>query len=112
LKLWYRNTYVITYLNPTFMIPKPITPTELRQNLFSVVREIATEGEQYLVTLSDGESVVMCSRSDYNALIEERQLLRDLRKAEADFAAGRTYTTSQVVAGLKAERARMAKRSK
>lgn len=78
------------------MIPKSITPTELRANLYAVVREVASKGQRYLVTPNEGESVVICSREEYNALVAERALLRDLRVAEADVAAGRTHTLSEV----------------
>ena len=77
-------------------IPKTITPTELRRNIYGVVHEVAQRGDRYLVVPDNGDSVVICSREEYNALIAERQLLRDLREAEADIAAGRTYTTSEV----------------
>jgi len=78
------------------MIPKSITPTDLRKELYSVVHEIASKGQRYLITPSEGESVVMCSRADYNALVAERKLLRDLREAEADLAAGRTHTIAEL----------------
>src|SRR3954468_24271418 len=78
------------------MITKTITPTELRQNLYGIVRQVASKGHRYLITPDNGEAVVMCSRDDYNALVAERQLLRDLRESEADIAQGRTFTTEQV----------------
>lgn len=78
------------------MIPKSITPTELRKNLYGVVHEVASLGHRYLVIPSEGESVVICSRDEYNALVAERELLRDLREAEADVAAGRTHTPAEV----------------
>lgn len=78
------------------MIPKTITPTELRQNIYGIVREVALKGHRYLITPDSGEAVVMCSRDDYNALVAERQLLRDLRESEADIAEGRTFTTEEV----------------
>lgn len=82
------------------MIPKTITPTELRQNLYGIVREIASKGHRYLITPDNGEAVVMCSRDDYNALVAERQLLRDLREAEADIAQGHTLDISEVRASI------------
>ena len=78
------------------MIPKSITPTDLRANLYAVVREVASKGQRYLVTPNEGESVVICSREEYNALVSERALLRDLREAEADVAAGRTHSIADV----------------
>ena len=78
------------------MIPKSISPTDLRKELYAVVHEVASKGQRYLVTPSEGESVVLCSRAEYNALVAERELLRDLREAEADLAAGRTYSTEEV----------------
>ena len=91
------------------MIPKTITPTELRQNLYGIVREIATKGHRYLVTPNDGDAVVMCSRDDYNALVAERELLRDLREAEADISAGRTLTSTEVRASLATRKTTRAK---
>lgn len=82
------------------MIPKTITPTELRQNLYGIVHEVASKGNRYLITPNEGDAVVLCSRDDYNALVAERQLLRDLRNAEADIAAGKTLTVAEVRASL------------
>lgn len=99
------RTFKRTLSEPT-MIPKPITPTELRKTLYAVVREVASQGQLYLITQSEGDAVVMCSREEYNALVAERQLLRDLRDAEADIMAGRTYTTTDVRASLGRKRPR------
>jgi prevent-host-death family protein len=82
------------------MIPKPISPTELRQNLYNVVREVARGKNQYLVTSADDDGVVMLSRAEYNAIVAERNLLRELREGEGDVAAGRTYTPTEVRAFL------------
>ena len=78
------------------MIPKSISPTDLRKELYAVVHEVASKGQRYLVTPSEGESVVLCSRAEYNALVSESELLRDLREAEADWAAGRMYKPDEV----------------
>jgi PHD/YefM family antitoxin component YafN of YafNO toxin-antitoxin module len=78
------------------MLPKPIGPTELRQNLYNIVREVSQGERQYLVTPSEGDAVLMLSCNAYNALVAERDLLSDLRKAEADIAAGRTYSSREV----------------
>jgi PHD/YefM family antitoxin component YafN of YafNO toxin-antitoxin module len=82
------------------MIPKTITPTELRQNLYGIVHEVASKGNRYLITPNEGDAVVLCSRDDFNALVAERQLLRDIRDGEADIAAGRTSTSAEVRAWL------------
>lgn len=87
------------------MIPKPISPTELRQNLYNVVREVARGERQYIVTPGEDEGVVMLSRGAYNAMIAERALLRELRRAEAEIAAGKTHSIADV-------RAFVARRSK
>ena len=78
------------------MLPKTITPTELRKNLYGIVHEVTSKGHRYLITPSEGDSVVLCSRDDYNDLVAERDLLRDLREAEADVGAGRTLTVAEV----------------
>ncbi len=82
------------------MIPKSISPTELRKALYAVVHEVGSKGQRYLITPSEGESVVLCSRAEYNSLVEERELLRDLREAEADVAAGRTHSSLEVRASI------------
>lgn len=96
------------------MIPKTITPTELRSNLYAVVREVASEGQRYLVTPGEGESVVICSRDEYNALVAERELLRDLRAAEADVAEGRVYTSREIreFAGISSPNSRASRRAR
>lgn len=90
------------------MIPKTVTPTELRQNLYGIVREVAEKGHRYLITPNDGDAVVLCSRDDYNSLVAERQLLRDLRESEADIAAGRTFSSAEVRASLSARNKKQA----
>ena len=92
--------YSVRTTHEAQMIPKPISPTELRQRLYSVVREVARGKNQYLVTPADEESVVMLSRETYNAIIEERELLRDLVHGEADIREGRTKSSAEVLASL------------
>jgi PHD/YefM family antitoxin component YafN of YafNO toxin-antitoxin module len=92
------------------VIPKPISPTELRQNLDSVLREVARGQNQYLVTSMDDDEVMMLSRAQYNAIVAERDLLRELREGEGDVAAGRTYTPTEVRALLTKRRRAMRKR--
>lgn len=82
------------------MIPKSISPTELRRNLYEVVREIGSKGHRYLVTPNEGEAVVMCSREDFNGLLADIQLLRDICASEADIRAGRTFSTAEVRASI------------
>lgn len=90
------------------MIPKTISPTELRQNLYEIVREIGSKGHRYLVTPNEGEAVVMCSREDFNGLLADIELLRDICNAEADIRAGRTLSSAEVRASI----ARKKKRGK
>lgn len=91
-------------------IPQTITPTELRKNIYAVVHAVALKGERYLVVPNEGDSVVICSRKEYNALISERQLLRDLRDGERDIKAGRTYSTSEVRRAVSTRRKRTSAR--
>lgn len=86
------------------MIPKTISPTELRQNLYEIVREIGSKGRRYLVTPNEGEAVVMCSREDFNGLLADIELLRDILSAEADIRAGRTLSTAEVRASIAARK--------
>ncbi|MDQ6717520.1 MAG: type II toxin-antitoxin system prevent-host-death family antitoxin [Gemmatimonadota bacterium] len=83
------------------MIPKTISPTDLRKNLYAVVKDVAAGKAQYLVTPSAGESVVICSREDYENILAERDLLRKLRAGEADIKAGRLIPHEEVIKELR-----------
>lgn len=83
------------------MIPKTISPTDLRKQLYAVVKDVGAGKAQYLVTPSEGESVVICSRGDYEKILEERDLLRSLRAGEADIQAGRVVSHEDVVKELR-----------
>jgi PHD/YefM family antitoxin component YafN of YafNO toxin-antitoxin module len=77
-------------------IPKTITPTQLRKTIYSVVREVAQKGHRYLVVPNEGDSVVICSREEYNELIADRELLQEHRAAEAEVANRRVRTSADV----------------
>jgi PHD/YefM family antitoxin component YafN of YafNO toxin-antitoxin module len=90
------------------MIPKTISPTDLRKNLYSVVKDVAAGKSQYLVTPSEGDSVLICSRGDYDVVVQECELLRSIRASEADFKAGRVFSHEQIMK----EFAQLAKRGR
>jgi PHD/YefM family antitoxin component YafN of YafNO toxin-antitoxin module len=59
-------------------IPKITKQTDLRDNLYKTLEEIATGGKPHLVPTKNGE-VVILSRQDYDAILLEKELLQEFQ---------------------------------
>lgn len=59
-------------------IPKITKQTDLRDNLYKTLEEIATGGKPHLVPTKNGE-VVILSRQDYDAILLEKDLLQEFQ---------------------------------
>lgn len=59
-------------------IPKITKQTDLRDNLYKTLEEIATGGKPHLVPTKNGE-VVILSRQDYEAILLEKELLQEFQ---------------------------------
>lgn len=58
-------------------MPKVQSATELRSHLYETLDEVA-RGEPQIITHKRGESVILISQEKFNALIDEREVLREI----------------------------------
>ena len=72
------KTYGIAY--PESMgIPKITKQTDLRDNLYKTLEDIATGGAPHLIPTKSGD-VIILSREDYDEILLEKELLQEFQK--------------------------------
>jgi prevent-host-death family protein len=90
-------------------IPKALSATELRGNLFETLKEVET-GEPRLVTnTKSSEGVILISQSKLNALLEENEVLKAISRGVADVEARRVVSHSEAKKRIKAMQAKWRK---
>ena len=67
------KAYVKTY-SRKMGIPKVTKQTDLRDNLYKTLEEVATGGSPHLVPTKNGE-VIILSRKEYDKILLEKELL-------------------------------------
>ena len=60
-------------------IPKVTKQTDLRENLYKTLEEIATGGKPHLVPTKNGE-VIILSRKEYDEILFEKDLLQEFKE--------------------------------
>lgn len=60
-------------------IPKVTKPSDLRDNLYNTLDEIASGGSPHLVPTKSGE-VIILSRKDYDEILLEKDLLQEFKE--------------------------------
>jgi antitoxin YefM len=90
-------------LKPTRDI-QPVT--EFRANASQFIRQVRETGEPVILTQHGKSAAVLIDVEAYEALLEEVELLRDVRSAEEEVAAGRASTHATVAKRLRARAAR------
>jgi hypothetical protein len=60
-------------------IPKVTKQTDLRDNLYKTLEEIATGGSPHLVPTKNGE-VIILSRKNYDEILFEKELLNEFKE--------------------------------
>lgn len=68
-------------------MPKVQSATELRSHLYETLDEVA-RGEPQIITHKRGESVIIISQEKFNALIAEREVLREISTGAAELNRG------------------------
>jgi prevent-host-death family protein len=68
-------------------MPKVQSATELRSHLYETLDEVA-RGEPQIITHKRGESVIIISQEKFNALIDEREVLREISIGTAELNQG------------------------
>lgn len=59
-------------------IPKITKQTELRDNLYKTLEDVATGGEPHLIPTKHGE-VILISRQAYDAILLEKEFLQEFQ---------------------------------
>lgn len=81
-------------------IPKIKSATGFRSELYETLREVGN-GVPYLITQKDGDSVVLISQTDYNRLLAEQDVLRNIAAGVADLESGKAVPHRTAVAHLR-----------
>ncbi|MBX3175592.1 MAG: type II toxin-antitoxin system Phd/YefM family antitoxin [Gemmatimonadaceae bacterium] len=80
--------------------------TEFRANSAQVIRQVRETGAPVFLTQNGRGAAVLLDVESYEAMIEELELLRDIRTSEAQLATGKGRSHSTVAKSLKARLAR------
>ena len=68
--------------------PKIKSATKFRTDLFDTLREVA-EGKTHLITHNQGQPVVLISQEQYDAILDEKEVLREIAIGTAQIDAGK-----------------------
>lgn len=68
--------------------PKVKNASNFRTELFDTLKEVSG-GEAYMITHNAGEPVILISKSEYDALLDEREFLSDVAIGAEQLNAGK-----------------------
>ena len=80
--------------------------TEFRANAAQFIDQVRETGEPVILTQHGRSAAVLLDVESYEALLDELALLRDVRVAEKQLAAGKGVAHAAVAKRLRARRAR------
>ena len=87
---------------PTVKPTQDIQPlTAFRANVASFVDQVRETGRPLVLTQHGKSAAVLLGASDYEALVEELETLRDIQIAERELAEGKGIPHEQVVEELR-----------
>ena len=75
--------------------------TEFRSNMAAVIGQVRETGRPVVLTEHGRSAAVLLGVRDYEALLEELELLRDVRTAEQQLAAGKGVAQTRAKSELK-----------
>lgn len=75
--------------------------TEFRANAAQVIEQVRATGAPVILTQHGRSAAVLLDVEAYEAMIEELELLRDVRTAEAEIAAGKGSSHAAVAKALR-----------
>ena len=70
--------------------------SRFRSDLFDTLKKVS-EGQPHIVTHSGGEPVVLISQSEFDALIDEREFLRDVSIGVSELDAGKGVSHAKAI---------------
>ena len=92
---------------PKFKPSRDIQPvTEFRANAALFIEQVQATGEPVVLTQHGKSAAVLLDVASYEDMLDELDLLRDVRKAEQQVSSGKTLTHSAVAKQLRARLAR------
>ena len=86
-------------------MPKIKSATELRSSLYETLNEVA-HGDPQVITHKRGEAVVLISQEKFNAIIDEKDVLREIAAGRTELDARLGIPHDQVVKELKERRSK------
>lgn len=75
--------------------------TEFRANAAQVIEQVRATGAPVILTQHGRSAAVLLDVEAYEAMVEELELLRDVRTAEAEIAAGKGRSHAAVAKALR-----------
>ena len=75
--------------------------TEFRSNMAAVIGQVRETGRPVVLTEHGRSTAVLLGVRDYEALVEELELLRDVRTSEQQLAAGKGVVQTRARSELK-----------
>ena len=92
---------------PKLKLSRDIQPvTQFRANAAQFIEQVQATGEPMVLTQHGRSAAVLLDVQTYERLLDELALLRDVRTAERQVAAGKTLTHAAVARKLRAQLAR------
>jgi prevent-host-death family protein len=82
--------------------------TEARNQFYETLKEVAS-GDPQVIIHKGGDDVIMISKSRYNKIAEENEILRAIAQGRADLEAGRVHSHDHVRSELSKMRAKWQK---
>lgn len=79
-------------------IPRIIPISELRQEVASIVKGVASSRDPVVITQRGRAAVVMVSAESYQRSQHELEILKILARGEKEISAGETYSMEDVLA--------------
>lgn len=76
--------------------------TEFRANAAQFIEQVQATGEPVILTQHGRSAAVLLDVESYEGMLDELALLRDVRQAERQVAAGKTVTHAAVAKRLRA----------
>jgi PHD/YefM family antitoxin component YafN of YafNO toxin-antitoxin module len=85
--------------------PKVKNASNFRAELFDTLKEVSN-GEAHMITHGAGEPVVLIAKSEYDALLDEREFLRDVAIGAEQVKSGKGIPHSEALKRFKKMKAR------
>jgi len=101
----YDDAYIIPYAGgsmPAIKLSEDVQPlTAFRANAASFVDKVRETGRPIILTQHGRSAAVLMAATDYEALIEELEVLRDIQLAERELSEGKGIPHEQVARELR-----------